>query len=130
MGGGGGGSSDTVSDSFISRRKQISSSDLLTEEQKKDWLSKMNASVNSTAEKITNTETPYQITAGFGSVDEASTRIAKQYGMKLADLSKDIKSRKVYIQEQFNALNTAVNSRLQQTKITSFLGATAAKAAM
>jgi hypothetical protein len=48
----------------------------------------------------------------------------------VGDAGRRVDSQKVFIQEQFNSLNQAVNSKLQQNRVTSFLGATAAKAAL
>lgn len=48
----------------------------------------------------------------------------------MADKSRDLASRREFIKEQYNALDNATNSKLQQTKLTSFLGATAARAAL
>lgn len=116
-GGGIGGGRTTVFKEYDKLVKQVATSKNLSVGQQKDWLDEMKDYTDKRT-KASNSRS----TALYEAMDI--------YGQKLKELGPEVDSRKVFIQEQFNALNNSVNSRIQKTKVASFLGATAAKAAL
>lgn len=86
-------------------RDAIMNSDDLGDEQKKSWLTSLEAAI-------------VRQSRGDGADWEA------EYKTRLKDLAREGEARRVYTQELFNAATSGVNAKLQQTQISSFLGAT------
>lgn len=104
--------------SFYKTQKAINGTEFLTEDQKAKWIEEMN--------KAPYTLDPWK----WNDPNQYGKATTTTYRNKLADLGRDISARKVFVQEQFNALDQSVNSKLQQNRLTSFLGATQSKASI
>lgn len=104
---------------------EIKNSEFLTEEEKQTWTKDLQ-SIRDKWIGIRKDKGTY----GLGPNSWNERLQAESYQAKLADVKKENAARRVFIKEQFDTLTQGVNSRLQQTRLTSFLGATAARNAL
>lgn len=121
MGGGGGGGSNPIVDRYYGLRAGLQKTDLLTDEQRKEWIGKVDklAINNPHWQGIFSFNARNAVSGGLSGIEKEFT-----------DLAKDVAARQAYTKAQADALDGAVNSKLMQTQVASFLGATAAKKAL